>query len=133
MLSWKTAIIHIKTIQPGETVSYGRTFTAARPTRIATLPVGYGDGYKRPMSGKAQVLIGGKRAPVVGRICMDQCMADVTEIPAAEVGSEVVLLGRQGEGRITADEMAAWADTISYEILLSINQRVPRIYIDEKE
>ena len=129
VLTWKTAVTHVKQIQPGDTVSYGRRYTATSPRMIATLPVGYGDGYKRCMSNKIDVLIHGRRAPVVGTICMDQCMADVTEIDDVRVGDEVVLLGLQGEDCIDADEMAAAAGTISYEILLSVSERVPRVFV----
>ncbi len=129
VMSWKTQIVHIKELQPGDTVSYGRTFTAQHPMRIATLPVGYGDGYKRCLSNKAYVLIRGRRAPVIGTVCMDQIMCDVTDIQDAAVGDPVVLLGTQGNERIDADDMADWAGTISYEILLSISPRVPRRYI----
>lgn len=129
VLSWKTNVVNVKEIAPGETVSYGRTFAAERPTRVATLPVGYGDGYKRCMSNRAAVLIHGMRAPQIGTICMDQIMCDVTAIPDVRIGDEVVLLGEQGNERITADEMAGWADTISYEILLSISERVPRVFL----
>ncbi len=129
VLTWKTHVVHIKNIQPGDTVSYGRTYMAGSTRRVATLPVGYGDGYKRCLSNGAQVLIHGLRAPVIGAVCMDQLMVDVTDIPDVGLGDEAVLLGRQGEGNISADEMAGWADTISYEVLLSINDRVPRVYI----
>ena len=91
-----------------------------------TLPVGYGDGYRRAISNKGCVLVRGRRAPVVGRVCMDQIMVDVTDIPEAGMGDEVVLLGDQGSDRITPDEMARWADTIPYEIMLGIGPRVPR-------
>lgn len=130
VLSWKTNIVNIKEIAEGETVSYGRTFTASRRTLVATLPVGYGDGYKRCLSNRASVLIHGKRAPQIGTVCMDQIMCDVTDIPGAAIGDEVILLGCQGDETITADEMARWADTISYEILLSISERVPRVFLD---
>jgi alanine racemase len=129
VLSWKTVTLHVKDVAPGEGVSYGLTFVADHPMRVATLPVGYGDGYKRCMSNRAQVLIRGKRAPQIGTICMDQMMVDVTHIPGAMVGDEAVLIGTQEEETITADEMAAWADTISYEILLSISDRVPRVAV----
>ena len=119
----------MKEIAPGETVSYGRTFAAERPTRVATLPVGYGDGYKRCMSNRAAVLIHGMRAPQIGTICMDQIMCDVTAIPDVRIGDEVVLLGEQGNERITAISTRGWADTISYEILLSISERVPRVFL----
>lgn len=130
VLSWKTAIVHIKEIQPGDTVSYGRRYTAAEPRRIATLPLGYGDGYSRCMTGKAEVILRGKKAPVVGTICMDQLMVDVTEIADACVGDEVLLIGASGQAEITADDLAGWANTISYEVLLDISARVPRVYIN---
>ena len=128
VLTWKTGVVHVKDIAPGDTVSYGRNFTAERVTRVATLPVGYGDGYKRSLSNKAEVLIHGKRVPVIGTVCMDQLMVDVSALDDVAVGDEAVLLGHQGEEHIDAEEMAAWADTISYEILLSISERVPRLY-----
>lgn len=130
VLSWKTNIVNVKEISVGDTVSYGRTFAACRPTRVATLPVGYGDGYKRSLSNRAKVLIHGQFAPQIGTVCMDQIMVDVTDIPDAKIGDEVVLLGKQGNVCITADDMAEWANTISYEILLSISERVPRVFLD---
>lgn len=129
-LSFKTSITQVKEIYPSETVGYGRRYTASEKRLVATLPVGYGDGYRRNMSGKAEVLIGGKRAPILGSICMDQCMADITCIQNVNVGDEVVLIGAQGEGYIGADELAEWANTISYEIILGISPRVPRIYLN---
>jgi alanine racemase len=129
VLSWKSAVNCVKDIQPGETISYGRTFTAKKPMKVATIPIGYGDGYKRCLSNKGAVLIHGKRAPIIGIICMDLSMCDVTEIPDVNAGDEVVLLGKQNTAVIDADEMASWADTISYEILLSISNRVPRHYV----
>jgi alanine racemase len=128
VMSLVTHISNLKTVEAGEGVSYGLRFVASRPTRVATLPIGYGDGYKRCLTGKADVLIGGKRCPQIGTICMDQMMVDVSEVPEAKVGDEVVLIGRQGGSVITADELADKADTISYEILLSISERVPRVY-----
>jgi alanine racemase len=128
VLTWKSAVSFVKTIEPGETVSYGRTFTAEKPMRIATLPLGYGDGFKRCLSNRAFILLRGKRAPVVGTVCMDQTMCDVTDIENVEPGDEAVLIGKQGSESIGADEMAKWADTISYEILLGISDRVPRVY-----
>ena len=95
-----------------------------------TLPVGYADGYRRGISGKGCVLVRGRRAPILGRVCMDQMMVDVTDIPGAREGDEAVLLGRQGEEQIDAEEMAAWLDTISYEVLCSPSKRVPRVYIN---
>ncbi len=128
VMSLYTHISNLKTLPAGEGVSYGLRFVTSRPTRIATVPIGYGDGYKRCLTGKADVLVGGIRCPQVGTICMDQMMIDVSEVPGVAVGDEVVLIGRQGNEKITADELADKADTISYEILLSIGDRVPRIY-----
>ena len=93
--------------------------------------MGYADGYRRGISGKGCVLVRGRRAPILGRVCMDQMMVDVTDIPGAQEGDEAVLLGRQGDEQIDAEEMAAWLDTISYEVLCSPSKRVPRVYINE--
>lgn len=128
VMSWRTEVVHVKTIQAGESVGYGCAFTATREMRVATVAVGYGDGYHRACSHGGMMLIHGKRAPILGRVCMDQTMVDVTDIPKAAVGDEVVLLGRQGDEEIDAEEIARWADTISYEVLLSIAPRVPRLY-----
>lgn len=125
-MRWITEAVHVKEIQPGDTVSYGRTFTAEKPMRVATVSVGYGDGYHRMLSNRGKVLIGGQFAPILGRVCMDQTMVDVTDIPGAAPGSEVVLLGKQKENIITADDMGRWAGTISYEVLLAPTARVPR-------
>lgn len=129
-MSWYTRVIYVKDVTAGETISYGRRYTAQGTRRIATLPVGYGDGYKRALTGKSKVLVRGRYAPVVGTVCMDQIMADVTGIDGVEIGDEVVLMGEQGGQRITADDLANMADTISYEILLSVSERVPRIYVE---
>jgi alanine racemase len=126
-LRWLTRVVFFKVVKPGQAVSYGSTFTADRLTRVVTLPVGYGDGYGRAMSGHAEVLLGGKRRPVVGRICMDQIMVSIGWESAFN-GDEAVLLGRQGDAVITLEELAAWAGTIPHEILTSINTRVPRVY-----
>ncbi len=128
VMSLYTHISNLKTLPAGEGVSYGLRYVTSHPTRIATLPIGYGDGYKRCLTGKADVLVGGVRCPQIGTICMDQMMVDVTDVPDVAVGDEVVLIGRQGREQITADELAALADTISYEILLSVSFRVPRLY-----
>jgi alanine racemase len=125
-MRWITEVVHVKEVQPGDTVSYGRTFTASKPMRVATVSVGYGDGYHRMLSNRGKVLVDGQFAPILGRVCMDQTMVDVTEIPGAAPGSEAVLLGRQGGNIITADEMGQWAGTISYEVLLAPTTRVPR-------
>ncbi|MDO4741571.1 MAG: alanine racemase C-terminal domain-containing protein, partial [Eubacteriales bacterium] len=104
-------------------------FVAERETRVMTVPVGYADGYRRGLSGKGCVLVRGRRAPILGRVCMDQIMVDVTDIEGAQAGDEVVLLGAQGDEMIGADEMASWLDTISYEVICSPSKRVPRVYI----
>jgi alanine racemase len=128
VMSFKSLILQVKEVPAGYGISYGRLFTTSRPTRLAVLPVGYDDGYPRRLTGRAQVLIGGRRVPVVGRICMNACMADVTELPAVQPGDEVVLLGRQGLEEITADELAAWQETINYEVLCLIGSRNQRCY-----
>jgi alanine racemase len=127
VLEWKTAITHVKPVPAGAPISYGGTWKTPRPSVIATLPVGYADGYFRALSNKGQVLIGGRRAPIVGRVCMDMTMIDVTDLPKAQVGDEVVLIGAQESERITADEMAGWVQTISYEVLCAVGSRVPRL------
>ncbi len=128
ILTWKTTIAHLHTIQPGDSVSYNQTFVASRQSRIAVLPVGYADGYNRLLSNRGVVLIGGQRAPVVGRVCMDMTMIDVTDVPGVEIGHEAILIGQQGQERITAADLAAWQQTIPYEILCAIGPRVPRQY-----
>jgi alanine racemase len=130
VLSWKTKILQLKKVSAGTSISYGQTFVTRRESLIATLPVGYADGYQRLLSNRGEVLVGARRAPVVGRVCMDLTLIDVTDIKNVKQGDEVVLLGRQGAGEISADELAAWADTISYEILTSISARVPRIHLN---
>jgi len=129
-LRWKTRVAHLKTLPPGEAVSYGGLFVTQRPTVVATLPVGYADGFRRRLWKRDwHVLIRGQRAPIIGRICMDMCMIDVTDIPGAAVGDEVVLIGSQGAETILADDMAAALDTINYEITCLVGKRVPRIYL----
>ena len=128
VLAWKTRILQLKKVPARTSISYGQTFVTERESLIATLPIGYADGYPRLLSNRGQVLIGGQRAPVAGRVCMDLTMIDVTDIRNVKQGDEVVLLGRQGDAEISADEIAAWANTISYEILTSISARVPRIH-----
>ena len=129
-MRWVSSGVYVKTIAPGEKVSYGGLFTAQRETRVMTVPVGYADGYRRGMTGKGCVLVRGRRARILGRVCMDQIMVDVTDIPGAQAGDEVVLLGAQGKERIDADEMAAWLGTISYEVLCGPSKRVPRVYVN---
>lgn len=125
-----TRPVRIQRICAGDTVGYGRTFTAERDSLIMTLPIGYGDGYPRILSNRACVLVKGRRAPQVGRVCMDMIMADVTDIPGVTLNDEVVLMGRQGSARITPDELADLADTIPYEIMLGFSPRVTVEYID---
>lgn len=126
----KSTITYLKTIAPGTPVSYGGTFTAERETSIATIPVGYGDGYPRALSGRADVLIRGRRARILGRVCMDQLMVDTTDIPEAEEGDEVTLIGKDGEEEITVEELARIGGGFHYEILCDIGKRVPRVYIE---
>ncbi|MBI3333829.1 MAG: alanine racemase [Candidatus Omnitrophica bacterium] len=127
-LALKSRIRFLKGIPAGQTVSYGGTFRAGRPTRVATIPVGYAHGYPRALSDKAQLLVRGKRAPLIGRITMEDLMADVTDIPGVQVGDEAVLIGRQGRERVTAEELARHARTIPYEILAGLSPAIPRRY-----
>ncbi|RLE14913.1 alanine racemase [Candidatus Aerophobetes bacterium] len=127
-MSFKTKITYLKRVPAGYSLSYDRTFTTKRKSLIAILPVGYADGYPRALSNKGEVLIKGKRAPVVGMICMDMTLVDVTHIPDVKVGDEVVLFGKQNGAQISADEIASKSDLINYEILCGISKRVPRIY-----
>jgi alanine racemase len=129
VLSWKTRITALRTIAAGDAVSYNATFRATRPTRVALLPVGYADGYNRLLSNRGEVLVCGHRAPIAGRVTMDQTMVDVTDIADAAINDEVVLMGQQGSERITADDLAAHGDTIAYEVLCAIGTRVPRIWV----
>jgi alanine racemase len=129
VLSLKTKIVQLKRIPPATPVSYGRTWRSKRESLIATLPIGYADGYPRLLSNRGSVLLKGRRLPIVGRVCMDMLMIDATEVPGARVGDEVILIGRDGQERITADEIADLAGTISYEILCGISKRIPRFYI----
>lgn len=127
-MQWKTTISYIKEIEAGTKVSYGGTFTAGRKTTIATIPVGYADGMKRALSNRGRVLIHGQYAPIIGRICMDQFMADITEIPEAKEGDEVTLFGTDGDAVLPIEEAAAGAYSFPYEFLCSITDRVPRKY-----
>jgi alanine racemase len=128
VLTFRTVIAQLRTIQQGSSVSYNHTFVATKTSRIAVLPIGYADGYSRRLSNRGAVLIRGHRAPIVGLVCMDMTMIDVTEIPAAQVGDEVTLIGQQGNDAIWADEVAEWTGTIPYEVLCAIGPRVPRVY-----
>ncbi|MBE6036191.1 MAG: alanine racemase [Clostridiales bacterium] len=127
-MSVKSRITHLKTVPAGTAVSYGCTFVTERETVLATIPVGYADGYPRLLSNKGQILVNGQFAPIVGRVCMDQFMADVTHIPGVKAGDEAVLLGTQGENRISAEDIAALTGTINYEVLCDFGLRLKRIY-----
>ena len=127
----KSHIAYIKTVEPGTQVSYGGTYTTQRPTRIATIPVGYADGYARGLSNRGSVLIHGRRAPILGRVCMDQFMVDVTEIPEAKELDEATLLGKDGEDCITMEELGDLSGRFNYEFACCISKRVPRIYIKD--
>jgi len=128
-MSFKTEIVYLKKVPAGCSLSYGRTFTTKKKSIIATLPVGYADGYPRALSNKGEVLIKGKRAPVVGTVCMDMILVDVTHIPDVKVGDEVVLFGKQDSAEITIDEITSKTGAINYEIICGISKRVPRVYI----
>lgn len=133
VMSFKTLIAQIRELPAGHTVSYGRTFAAERPMRVAVIPVGYGHGYSWRLSNCGEVLIRGRRAPVVGRVTMDVTMADVDAIPDACVGDEVVLFGRQGDDEITVDDVARRVGTINYEVICGIGKRVARVYLKSGE
>ena len=130
-ISIKTQVAHVKILDKNEYVSYGRKFKTERKSIIATLPIGYADGYSRALTGKAKVIINGKFAPVVGTICMDQCMIDVTDIGDVHVGDEVIVLGKDKDLKFDADDMAKAMGTINYEVLCMIKQRIPRVYIED--
>jgi alanine racemase len=128
-LRWLTRVVFFKVVKAGQPVSYGSTFAPREMTRVVTLPVGYGDGYVRAMSDKAEVIVHGQRFPVVGRICMDQIMVDIGWNSAYN-GDEAVLLGASGDAQIRIEDLAAWAGTIPHEVLTAINTRVPRVYLE---
>jgi alanine racemase len=129
-MTLKTRILLVRDFPAGATLGYGRTFRTARPSRIASLPIGYADGFSRANSNKGQALVRGRRAPIVGRVSMDIVMLDVTDIPGAATGDEVVLYGRQGEAEISIVEAARTAGTISYELMTALTARVPRVYVE---
>lgn len=131
-MSMKTVIAHIKTIKKGATVSYGRTFTADKDIRVATVPVGYADGFIRAYAKNGYMIIKGKRAAILGRICMDQTMLDISDIEDVEIGDEVNVFGSGENGERTADDLAICADTINYEIVCAVSKRVPRLYVDNE-
>lgn len=127
-LSLKTTVIHVRDLESGSAISYGRTFIAPHPLRVALIPLGYGDGYPRLASNRGEVLVHGQRAPIRGRICMDQMIVDVTDIPDVRVGDEVIAIGQQGNDEITAEEVGGWAETINYEVVTDLLPQVVRVY-----
>lgn len=129
LLSLKSCIVCVKEVDAGTQVSYGGTYTAGKNMRVATIPVGYGDGYPRGLSGKGHVLICGKKAPILGRVCMDQFMVSVEAIPEAGEGTEVTLIGEDGEERITIEELGALSGRFNYELACSLGKRIPRVYV----
>ena len=132
-MSLYSHIVYCKTIHAGQSVSYGGLFTATKDTRVATIPVGYGDGYPRSLSGKGYVLIHGKKAPILGRVCMDQFMVDISEIPEAMESDKVTLLGMDGTERITAEELGELSGRFNYEFVCDLGKRIPRVYIQHGE
>ena len=128
VMSVHAEIVNLKTVPAGTSVSYGRKFTSTRESKIATIGLGYADGYSRLNSGKISVLCGGVKCPVVGNICMDQCMVDVTDVPDVKLGDEIVILGKQGNEEISADDLAAINGTINYEITCCLDLRIPKVY-----
>jgi alanine racemase len=130
-LQWRSRVTHVKLLEAGREISYGGTFVTTKPTMVATVPAGYADGYSRNLSGKFHVLIHGKKAPILGRICMDQMMVDVTDIPGVQPEDPVVLVGRDGNNEITMEEISAAADSFNYEFMCGISRRVPRYYCSQ--
>ena len=128
VMELKSAVSYVKEMRPGQKISYGGTYTVERPMRVATIPVGYGDGYPRGLSGRGCVLICGRRAPILGRICMDQFMVDVTDIPEAEVDTEVTLIGRDGGEELRVEDLSKLSGRFHYELVCDIGKRVPRVY-----
>ena len=127
-LQWRSRVTHIKVLEPGREISYGGTYVTTRKTRVATVPVGYADGYRRSLSGKFYVLIRGRRAPILGRVCMDQMMVDITDVPDVRIDDPVVLVGSDGNDVITMEQIAAAADSFNYEFVCGISRRVARRY-----
>ena len=130
-LRWLSRVSHVKVLPAGREISYGGTYVTKADTVVATLPVGYADGYRRNLSGRFYVLIRGKKAPILGRICMDQMMVDVTAIPGVQVGDQVTLVGTDGDETITMEEISARADSFNYEFVCGISRRVPRLYVQD--
>ena len=133
VLSLQSHIVYVKELQKGQTVSYGSKFVAEMPTKVATIPLGYGDGYPRSLSSKGYVLIRGQKAPILGRVCMDQFMVDVTQIPEAKEGDLVTLIGKNGDESITANDLGELSGRFNYELVCDLNQRLPRVYIKDQK
>ncbi|MBQ9930532.1 MAG: alanine racemase [Oscillospiraceae bacterium] len=129
VMEWIAKVVYVKTLPAGRQISYGGCYTTTQETVIATLPVGYADGYRRGLTDKGYVLIHGKKAPIIGRICMDQMMVDVTHIPEVKIGDRAVLIGKSGDEQITADDLARLTGTLNYEIICGISRRTPRVYL----
>lgn len=129
VMALKSRIVLLKDMDPGRTVSYDRTFTVERPSRIAVIPAGYGHGLSLKLSNRGHVLVRGQVAPIVGKVTMDMSMLDVTDIPGVDVGDEVVLFGTQGDARLSLEEVARQSETLSYDVMISIGKRVPRVYL----
>ena len=127
-LQWLSRVTHVKTLPAGREISYGGTYVTTKETVVATVPVGYADGYRRSLSGKFYVLIRGRRAPILGRVCMDQMMVDVTDIPGVTLNDRVTLVGKNGSEEITMEQISAVADSFNYEFVCGISRRVPRVY-----
>lgn len=130
-MSLKSRVCRLRWLPEGSAISYGRTYRTTRPTLVAFVPFGYADGLRRALSNCASMLVRGQRVPLVGRICMDGCVADVTAVDGVQEGDEAVLLGRQGLAEITADEIAESLDTISYEVVTTVGPRVPRVHLHD--
>ncbi len=128
-MTLKSRIAQLHTLPTGSSISYNRTFTTTQPTPVGLVPVGFGDGYRRNLSNRGLVLVRGRRVPIIGRVCMDQFMVDLTEVNCARAGDEVVLFGRQGDEEITAEELGSWSGTSHYETLTALLPRVPRVYV----
>lgn len=129
VMSVKATISHLKDVPAGFSVSYGREFISKRPSKIATIALGYADGYPRPYAPKGEVIVNGVKAPLAGNICMDQCMIDVTDVPDVKVGDEVIVMGSDGKNTILADDIAKATGTINYEIICAFGQRLPKVYV----
>ena len=132
-MSLRTTVSQIRPFAPGVEISYGRTYTTPEPRTIAVLAIGYADGLARSLSNRISFLLHGRRVPVVGRICMDMCMVDVTDVPDAKVGDVVTVFGTDGDASIPVDDLARLTGTIPYETLCSINKRTPRFYLDGEQ